>query len=57
MTFSQQCAVLPNLAFLTDKRKDQITTGTDEIILLIRNLNSSEEIGSKRHIWSNATSM
>ena len=50
--FSQQCkllvntSVLPNLAFLTDKKIDQITIGNDEIISLIQNINPNKVTGS-----------
>ena len=50
--FSQHCrpiinsSVLPNFIFLTNKRIDQITTGNDEIIALIRNINTDKATGS-----------
>ena len=46
--FSQQCnpisnsSVLPNFTFLTNKRIAHITIGNDEIIALIRNINSNK---------------
>ena len=50
--FSQQCkpiinsSVLPLHAFLTEKRIDQLNIGNDEIITLIRNINSNKATGS-----------
>ena len=50
--FSQQCkpiinsSVLPIHTFLTEKRIDQLNIGNDEIITLIRNINSKKATGS-----------
>ena len=50
--FSQHCkpiinnSVLPNFIFLPNKQIDQITTGNDEIIALIRNINPNKATGS-----------
>ena len=48
--FSQQCkpnsSVLPVLNFLTEKRIDRITTENEEIISLIRKINSGKATGS-----------
>ena len=50
--FSQQCkpiansSVLPNITFLINKRRDQITIGNDEINSLIRDINPNNATGS-----------
>ena len=50
--FSNQCRlmadnrVLPTFNFLTDKRIDQISIKNDEIVYLVRNLNSNKAFGS-----------
>ena len=38
--------VLPSLTCFTDKKRDQLTTGNDEIISLIRNINPNKATGS-----------
>ena len=50
--FSHQCkptinsSVLPNLIFLTDKRRDHLTIGDNDIAALIRNINPNKATGS-----------
>ena len=52
--FSEQCTpimsnnVVPVLSFLTNKRIDHLTIENEEIISLVRNINSNKAMGSGR---------